>query len=171
MEEKRKFKLESDSIVNGYIKDEFGKYGEIWIDEMPSKSLNLKWENVPEGTKNFLIVMQDYDAIPVVGFSWIHWIVVVPKEYRELNEDASRTDKNIVQGINSWASKLKGLSKEKATFYGGPTPPDKDHIYEVKIYAIDKTLNLKNGFYLNEAYKEIKNHILDEACLTGIYKV
>ncbi|MCQ8211043.1 YbhB/YbcL family Raf kinase inhibitor-like protein [Cetobacterium somerae] len=170
MKSSEKFSLTSDSIVDGYIKDDFGKHGESWIDDMPSKSIELKWENVPVGTESFLVVMQDYDAIPVAGFSWIHWIAVVPKNYKELKEGASRTDKNIIQGINSWASKLKGLPKEKATFYGGPTPPDKDHLYEVKIYAIDKKLDLKNGFYLNEAYKKIKGHILGEAEIEGMYK-
>ncbi|WP_432205118.1 YbhB/YbcL family Raf kinase inhibitor-like protein [Cetobacterium somerae] len=166
----QKIKLESNSIVNGYIKEDFGKHGSSWIDNVPSKSLHLKWDDVPEGTECFLVVMQDYDAIPVAGFSWIHWVAVVPKDYRELIEDASRNDKNIVQGINSWASKLVGLSKEKASFYGGPTPPDKDHIYEVKIYAIDKKLTLKSGFYLNEALREIKGHVLGEGEVEGVYK-
>ena len=114
--------------------------------------------------------MQDYDAIPVAGFSWIHWVAIVPKEYKELVAGASRTDKNIIQGLNSWASALVKLPKEKATFYGGPTPPDKDHLYEVKIYAIDKKLNLKTGFYLNEAFKEIKGHVLGESIIEGMYK-
>ena len=166
-----KFILKSDSIKDGYIKDEFGKHGNLWIDNMPSKSLSLKWENAPEETESFLVVMQDYDAIPVAGFSWIHWIALVPKNYTELKEDASRMDKNIIQGINSWASKLVELPKDRATFYGGPTPPDKDHIYEVKIYALDNIPNLKTGFYLNEAYKEIKGHILEEAETEGIYRV
>lgn len=171
MKKSGNFILKSDSIIGGYIKSEFGKYGDSWIDKMPSKSLELKWENAPEGTESFFIVMQDYDAIPVTGFSWIHWIAVVPKNYTELKENDSRVDKNIVQGVNSWASKISGLAKEKASFYGGPTPPDKDHIYEIKIYALDKIPNLKNGFYLNEAYKEIKGHILGEAEIEGIYKV
>lgn len=171
MKKSGNFILKSDSIKDGYIKDEFGKHGDLWIDNMPSKSLSLKWENAPGETESFLIVMQDYDAIPVAGFSWIHWITLVPKNYTELKENASRMDKNIIQGINSWASKLVGLPKERATFYGGPTPPDKDHIYEVKIYALDNIPNLKTGFYLNEAYKEIKGHILEEAETEGIYIV
>lgn len=170
MSENKKFKLESDSLENGYLKDEFGKNGNEWIDDMPSKSLHLRWENTPVGTECFLVVMQDYDAIPVAGFSWIHWVAIVPKEYTELVAGASRTDKNIIQGLNSWASALVKLPKEKATFYGGPTPPDKDHLYEVKIYAIDKKLNLKTGFYLNEAFKEIKGHVLGESIIEGMYK-
>lgn len=170
MKENKKFTLKSDSIEGGYIKDEFGKHGDLWIDKMPSKSLKLRWENIPDGTKSFLVVMQDYDAIPVSGFSWIHWIAVIPKNYVELKENASRIDKNIVQGVNSWASKFVGLPKEKAIFYGGPTPPDKDHVYEVKIYALDNIPNLKAGFYLNEAYKEIKGHILGKDKIEGIYR-
>ncbi|MGT2333821.1 hypothetical protein ACVPOY_07845 [Staphylococcus aureus] len=31
-----------------------------------------------------------------------------------------------------------------------PTPPDQDHQYELTVYALDHSLNLKNGFYLNK---------------------
>ena len=47
---------------------------------------------------------------------------------------------------------------------------DKSHTYELHIYALDKILDLKNGFFLNELYESMEGHILDEAILKGIYE-
>jgi len=42
--------------------------------------------------------MQDYDAIPVCGFSWIHWTIAnIDPKRNELPENASRTDIALVQ--------------------------------------------------------------------------
>ncbi|WP_297596078.1 YbhB/YbcL family Raf kinase inhibitor-like protein [uncultured Cetobacterium sp.] len=164
------FTLESNSIEDGYILEKHGKYGSANIDGIPSLSPHLKWQNIPDGTECFVVVMQDYDAIPVTGFSWIHWVAIIPKEYRELLENASREDKKLIQGVNSWVSRLKGLNIKDVCYFGGPTPPDKDHTYEIKIYALDKKLEIKKGFYLNELYKKMKRHILAEAVLEGNYK-
>lgn len=49
------------------------------------------------------------------------------------------------------------------------TPPDKEHIYELHIFALDKLLDLKNGFLLNELYREMDGHILDSFILKRIY--
>ncbi|EQG24610.1 phosphatidylethanolamine-binding family protein [Clostridioides difficile DA00062] len=49
-------------------------------------------------------------------------------------------------------------------------PPDKAHIYELHVFALDKLLDLKNGFYLNELYQEMEGHILEEAVLKGLYE-
>ena len=54
--------------------------------------------------------------------------------------------------------------------YGGMTPPDKPHIYELHVYALDKMLDLEKGFLLNELYQEMDGHILDQFTLKGIYE-
>lgn len=164
------FELTSSGIENGYIKEKYGQYGTENIKGMPSLSLPLEWKGVPEGTKSFALVMQDYDAIPVTGFSWIHWVAVVPGSYTKLEENASLTNKDIIQGVNSWISSMGGLSKAEASHFGGPAPPDKEHTYEITIYALDKEIKLENGYYLNELYKEMEGHVLDSATLEGVYK-
>lgn len=163
------FKLESSGIINGYIKDEYGKFGTQNIKGMPSLSLPLKWSNIPKNTKSFAIVMEDFDAVPVVGFSWIHWITVVPGNITELKENASLENKQLIQGLNSWISNLGGLNKAEASHYGGPAPPDKTHTYDITIYALDKKLNIKEGFYLNELYKEIEGHVLSKTTIKAKY--
>lgn len=164
------FELKSSGIENGYIKEKYGQYGTENIKGMPSLSLPLEWKDVPKGTKSFALVMEDYDAIPVTGFSWIHWTTIIPGNLAKLDENASLTNKEIIQGVNSWVSSMEGLSKAEASHFGGPAPPDKEHTYKITIYALDKEVKLKSGYYLNELYKEMKGHILDSATLEGKYK-
>ncbi|GAA6325576.1 YbhB/YbcL family Raf kinase inhibitor-like protein [Fusobacterium ulcerans] len=161
--------LESKGIKNGNISVEYGQHGEKFIDGMPALSIPLKWKDVPKGTKSFVLVMEDYDAVPVSGFSWIHWVALIPGDYTELKENASRDDKKILQGINSWVSSMGGLDREKASFYGGPAPPDKEHTYIFRLYALDKEIKIDGTFYLNEVYKEMKGHVLGSAELEGNY--
>lgn len=61
-------------------------------------------------------------------------------------------------------------SPELSSYYGGMTPPDQPHIYELHVYAIDKMLNMEQGFLLNELYREMEGHILEEYTLKGIYE-
>lgn len=164
------FTLESSGIKEGYIGDKYGKHGTQNLSGMPSLSLPLEWKDAPKGTKSYVVVMQDYDAIPVVGFSWIHWATIIPADYTELKENASLDDKKIIQGANSWLSPLGNLDRGTASHFGGPAPPDMDHTYEIKIYALSEVPKLEDGFFLNHLYKEMKGKVLGEAVLEGKYK-
>ena len=103
--------VESSGIINGRIEDRFGKRGSSFHQGMPTYSLPLSIQNMPEGTRCFTLILADYDAIPVCGFAWIHWIAANIK-FSELPENASEEYAvDLVQGVNSWASPLL---KEKA---------------------------------------------------------
>ncbi|MBR4485756.1 hypothetical protein IKS57_00005 [bacterium] len=55
--------------------------------------------------------------------------------------------------------------------YTGPTPPDKAHFYTIFIFALDKEkLDLKNGFFLEELFKEINNHTISFDYINFEYK-
>lgn len=164
------FTLESNGIENGYIKEKYGKHGTQNLNGMPSLSLPLKWSGALEKTKSYALVMQDHDAIPVTGFTWIHWVALIPGEMNELLENASLENKDIVQGVNSWVSSMGGLNKSDASHFGGPAPPDKEHTYTITLYSLDKNIKMEPGFYLNELYKEMEGHIIDEVTLKGKYK-
>jgi len=51
--------------------------------------------------------------------------------------------------------------------YGGPAPPDKEHTYIFKLYALDTILNLKQGSTKNEVEESMKEHIITEVKLEG----
>lgn len=168
-------KLHSKSIIHGYFDDKFGHRGTQFLkDKKPNRSFHLAWENLPADTKSLALTFVDHDAIPVCGFSWIHWTVAnIDPLLGELPENAS-VDMNLLEGVTSWNSGILPrewyLDKEDATGFGGCAPPDQPHRYTVNVYALDTKLNLSRGFFLNELLKAMEGHILDKATIHGYYK-
>ncbi|WP_297596089.1 YbhB/YbcL family Raf kinase inhibitor-like protein [uncultured Cetobacterium sp.] len=163
--------LSSSGIKNGVIDKKYGTYGKDQFHGMPTLSLPLQWENAPKGTKQFALVMEDFDAVEAVGVIWLHWITLIPEDITSLPENASLTNPNLIQGENSWWSLLGGsLPKDEVARYGGPVPPNKTHTYTITLYALDTKLeNLKKGFYLNELYDAMEGHVLEKTVLKAKY--
>lgn len=166
------FRISSKGIKDGVVEDRFGINSDEVIQGVPQRSLPYEWEGAPLDTKSYAIVFQDYDNVPDEGFSWIHWLVAdIPAEKSCLEENASRTDGNLIQGTNSWSipyGPYAGIEKDLTLHYGGPAP-ERRHQYETKIYALDTVLGMKNGFYYNELLHAMEGHILAEAVVKGYY--
>nr|WP_307776464.1 YbhB/YbcL family Raf kinase inhibitor-like protein [uncultured Cetobacterium sp.] len=162
--------LSSDGVKDGVIEKKYGTYGENQYKGMPTLSIPFEWKDAPEGTKQFALVMEDYDAVEAVGVIWIHWITLIPNNLDSLEENASATNKSLIQGENSWWSKLGGsLPKDETARYGGPVPPNKTHTYTITLYALSKELDLEKGFYLNELYDAMEGNILEKTVLKAKY--
>ena len=121
-------------------------------------SPSLTIAKVPEDAQSLALVMDDPDAMAPAGKVWVHWLL--------WNVDPSTT--KIPEG-----SIPDGAVQGKTDFgkigYGGPAPPDKRHTYVFKLYALDTTLNLKEGSPKKKLEAAIKGHVLAEATLTGTY--
>ncbi|MBN1469348.1 MAG: YbhB/YbcL family Raf kinase inhibitor-like protein [Fusobacteriaceae bacterium] len=170
--EKKKMYISSSGIVNGYILEKYGNKGTSFnINGVPSCSIPINIFNSPPKTTSYAIVLEDKDAFPVTnGFTWIHWVACNIKK-TNIAENESVNSSDFVQGLNSWISSLGGSqSKELSSFYGGMSPPDKNHTYTLTVYALDIELNLKNGFYINDMFKLMEGHILETAYINGIYR-
>ena len=140
--------MKSDDFEHeGTIPSEFTCDGE---DILP----HLKWEEVPEDTKSFALIVDDPDA--PLG-TWVHWLVCnIPKEAREIPKNS--VPEKAVQVKNSFRKKE----------YGGPCPPFGTHRYFFKLYALDvEKLDAANK---RRFYKEVKKHKIAEAVLMGRYK-
>lgn len=162
----------SSGIINGVIGAQYGKRGmQFNENNIPTYSLPFKVENAPKGTVSLAIVLEDKDAYPVTGgFVWIHWLAANITRL-EIHENESQTAKDFVQGRNSWTSIQGGeQSVELSSYYGGMTPPDRPHVYELHVYALDEMLDIKQGFGLNELYRAMDEHILEQYTLKGIYE-
>lgn len=168
-------KIYSKNIKNGYLEAAFGKYGTQFLqNKKPSRSFQLSWEALPSETVSLAIIFTDADAIAVCGFDWIHWTVAnIDPTLKELPENAS-LDMDLLQGLTSWSSGLLPdslrIDKKDDAGFGGCAPPDKDHQYTITVYALDKKLNLKKGFYMNELLWAMEGHILAKATLYAKYK-
>ncbi|NMC54107.1 MAG: YbhB/YbcL family Raf kinase inhibitor-like protein [Chloroflexi bacterium] len=119
----------------------------------------LRWSGVPDGTVSLVLIMDDPDA--PVG-TWDHWVLFnLPANTSELAEDAQAYPEGTRLGRNSW----------KRNEYGGPCPPGgARHRYYFKLYALDVLLDLPEGAGKAQIEAAMRNHILAQAELIGIYK-
>lgn len=112
----------------------------------------LAWDNVPEGTKSFALIVDDPDA---PEGTWTHWLVKdISPDMRTINEDQ-------VPGIQ-----VRNSFDKKE--YGGPCPPSGNHRYYFRLYALDiLTFHVEN---IKDFYKEVKKHAIKEAELMGTFQ-
>ncbi len=98
--------------------------------------LPFKIEEAPEKTV-FAVILEDKDSYPVTGgFVWVHWLAANITR-NELKNNESQTASDFIQGCNSWTSIQGGQqSREWSCFYGGMTPPDQAHTYELHVCAL-----------------------------------
>ncbi len=122
----------------------------------------LAWDNVPEGTVSFAVILDDPDA---PGGSWVHWVLFdLPADARELAENQPKSGElanGARQGTNGWGS----------IGYDGPSPPNgQTHTYPFVLYALDITLGLGTGASMADVLAAMEGHILGEVTLTGNYQ-
>ena len=161
----------STGIIDGTIQDQYGGRGTQFNENgIPTYSLPFKIEDAPEEAASFAVILEDKDSYPVTGgFVWVHWLAANITR-NELKDNESQTACDFIQGCNSWTS-IQGnrQSRELSCFYGGMTPPDQAHTYELHVFALDSLLDVQTGFYLNELYHKMEGHILAQDTLKGIY--
>lgn len=168
-------KIKSTSIANGYFKDDIGHRGtHFFKDKKPNYSFHLAWEDLPVNTVSLALTFIDHDAIPVCGFTWIHWTVAnIDPALKELSENASE-QLNLLEGVTSWSAGIIPedwrINKADDAGFGGCAPPDKEHLYTIELYALDKKLILPQGFFMNDLLKAMKGHVLDKCILEALYK-
>jgi len=123
----------------------------------------LRWTEVPENTKSFVIIMDDPDA-PIGTFT--HWVVYdIPADTTELEEGFPKLERieNIKQGLNDFGH----------IGYGGPCPPKGHgyHRYFFKVYALNlETLDLPPSANRRDVEERMRGHIVGEGYLMGRYK-
>jgi len=143
-------KLESSAFENGKVIPR--KYG--YKTENLSPPLQIS--KIPEGTKSLVLIMDDPDAMGAVGKVWVHWVLW------NISSDTKEIFENSIPN-----NSVEGKTDFDEIGYGGPAPPDKEHTYIFKLYALDEILNLKQGAIKTEVEELMEKHILTEAILEG----
>ena len=155
-------------LENGYLPDRHGKYApaDLMVDQHPCVSFPIEISEVPPEAQSLAVTFVDYDAIPVGGFCWIHWLACnIAPETTLIPDNASALESiPMVQGTNSDWSPLAGAHTNPAIIqrYAGPFPPDQDHEYTLEVYALNTKLDLEEGYYLNEFRKAIRGHVIEK---------
>ncbi len=120
----------------------------------------LEFSDIPEDAKTLVLIMDDPD-VPVNlrgDGMWDHWIVF----------NISPDIKEISEGEEPLGVHGRGTSGNLK--YHGPCPPDREHRYFFKLYALDKELDLPEGSTKQEVETAMQGHILESAELIGLYK-
>ncbi len=118
--------------------------------------------DVPIEAKSLVLLMDDPDipdsAKQSFGIEvWDHWVVFnMPPDVKEIKE-------------NSTPPGVLGKNTRGNMAYGSPCPPDREHRYFFKLYALDSMLNLAEGAMKQEVIDAMQGYILAEAELMGRY--
>ena len=129
------------------------KYTCVGLDISPPLSLS----DVPAEAKSLALIMDDPDVSKNLREDgmWIHWVIY--------NMDP-KTD-SIPEGvadIGTLGKNTGGLDR-----YMGPCPPDGEHRYFFKLYALDTQLKLPEGATKEELLNAMEGHILAQSELMG----
>ncbi len=121
-------------------------------------SPELRWSDVPVGTRSFALIVDDPDA-PAGTFT--HWILFdIPAERSSLAEGESKIG-------------LAAKNDFSHGGYGGPCPPHGHgpHRYFFTLYALDvASLKLKAGANRRQVEAALRGHILAQAQYVGRYE-
>ncbi len=120
---------------------------------------SLQWSGIPDGTKSLALIVDDPDA---PGGTWVHWLVY----------NIEPTVSNLPEGANITKPMQQGMSSSNQIKYQGACPPKGHgtHHYYFTLYALDTTLNLKDGVTKQELLSAMNNHIREKATLMATYE-
>lgn len=110
--------------------------------------------------KSLVLIVDDPDVPKEVRKDqmWVHWVVF------NMPPTTSRIPKN------SQPPGTPGMNTRNDLKYQGPCPPDREHRYYFKLYALDTMLDLPRGATKEHVEKAMKGHIIDQAELMGRYE-
>ncbi|MDY6822232.1 MAG: YbhB/YbcL family Raf kinase inhibitor-like protein [Thermodesulfobacteriota bacterium] len=117
-------------------------------------------EDVPAEAQSLALIMDDPDVPPHIREDgmWDHWVVFnIPPDVRDLPEGKTPPGK-------------EGMGTHGDSGYFGPCPPDREHRYFFKAYALDTMLDLPEKMDKLTLEKAMTDHVLDKCVLMGRYE-
>lgn len=120
-------------------------------------SPDLEWARGVEGRRSYALICDDPDAPTNEPFT--HWVLYdIPADATGLPEGGG--------GLGT-----RGLNDFGDLGYDGPAPPPGHgvHHYHLKVYALDRTLDLDPGATKADLLQAMKGHVLGKGELIGTY--
>jgi hypothetical protein len=128
-------------------------------------SPELEWENPPEGTESFALIMIDIDNPFGGGFT--HWVIY------DIQSTSRKLDRALVKRTTLPGGVKQGLTDSLGIGYLGPCPPQGvgSHRYVFTLYALDVVLtDLEPRVRRSALEQAMEDHILAETELLGTYE-
>lgn len=137
------------------------KFTSEGVDVSPA----LTWSDPPDGTRSFVLIVDDPDAPDprAPKRTWVHWVLYdLPADARGLAENVSKKalPSGTVEGINDW----------KEPGWRGPAPPVGRHRYFFKLFALDTTLGDLGGISTKDLESAMSGHVLGTTQMVGTYR-
>jgi Raf kinase inhibitor-like YbhB/YbcL family protein len=124
--------------------------------EGPNISPPLNFSDIPDDARSLVLLVEDPDA---PAKPWVHWLVFnIPAEATGFEEAA------VAPGST------QGLCNGNTFGYEGPCPPEHEHAYLFRLYALDIRLNIPDASDRKAVLRAMQGHVLAAAVLTGVYK-
>ncbi|MDZ7833772.1 MAG: YbhB/YbcL family Raf kinase inhibitor-like protein [Desulfobacterales bacterium] len=137
-----------------------GKIPSKYTCDGENVSPQLTISDVPAEAKSLVLIMDDPDVPKHIREDgmWDHWVVfnILP-DVREIPEGQEPPG-------------TPGLGTNGDTGYFGPCPPDREHRYFFKLYALNTMLDLPEKTDKLTVEKEMTENVIDKAHLMGKYE-
>lgn len=142
------------------IKSPAFKEGERIPEKYTCEGLNvsppLQFTGVPSNAKSLVLTVEDPDA---PAKPWVHWLVFnIPPQCGGFEEAA------VPEGAQ------EGLCNGNTFGYEGPCPPENEHAYLFKLYALDTVLDIPAASNRRQVLAAMEKHVVAESVLTGRYR-
>ena len=124
----------------------------------------LSISGVPDEAQSLVLLMDDPDIPEMVKENmgiekFDHWAL--------FNIDPTLTE---IEVYTVPEEALQGANSRGEAAYTGPCPPDGEHRYFFKLYALDTMLELGEGATHTDIESSMDGHVLEEAVLMGRYQ-
>ncbi|NUQ64698.1 MAG: YbhB/YbcL family Raf kinase inhibitor-like protein [Pirellulales bacterium] len=127
------------------------------------------WSDIPEGTKELVLICDDPDA--PTEEPWVHWVIYkIPADTEGLPEGLPNTPRlkkpsGAFQGKNSFNS-------GHTIGYRGPMPPPGHgvHHYYFTLYALKVKLSTEVGLPKSAVMQDMHDYITGKGQLMGTYQ-
>ncbi len=117
----------------------------------------LTVSNIPRNASMLAIIVEDHDAPNGIFYHWVKWNIPVSGSTFEIKE-----------GVEPLG--VSGSGSSGSLNYSSPCPPSGTHRYIFNIYALDNVIDLKESATAQELIETMKNHIVAEGQLIGLYQ-
>jgi para-nitrobenzyl esterase len=120
----------------------------------------LSWSPGPAGTKSYVVIMQDPDAL-MRGAPILHWTMInIPASVTTLDPAMSAPPAGAQYGPN-----MRGANQP----YAGPrTPAGPKHRYHFQVFALDATIPPESSTAYDGLIGAMKGHVLARGEIIGL---
>lgn len=130
------------------------EYGREYRNVNPPLSI----DGVPTEAVSLALAFDDPDALEVAGTIWDHWVLIdLPPDVSEIEEGSPPVE--ATEGTNDFDE----------VGYDGPAPPEAEHTYRFRLFALDEALGLDSNATIADVEDAAQGHLVDSATLTGTF--